>query len=52
MITKSPEIIASQIVKMLRKAGLTPEQMLQVIELAKYKIENWHKRQQVINFKN
>jgi len=39
MITKSPEIIASQIFKMLRKEGLTPEQMLQVLEIARFKLQ-------------
>lgn len=52
MITKSPEVIATQIVRMMKKEGLTPEQMLQVIELSNNKIEAWKKRQQVIKFKD
>jgi hypothetical protein len=38
MVTKSPEVIASQIVKTMKNAGLTLDQMIEVLEMVKIKL--------------
>lgn len=37
---KTPEQLADEIIKELTEAGLTPDQMLEVIALARIKYEN------------
>jgi hypothetical protein len=52
MSTNQTEKLANKIIRTMIKAGLTPCQMLEVIELTKSKLEAWNNRQKVINFKD